>query len=814
MSNQSVANNEQTDLKDLARKLSDAYYNTLQYATLDQEQVIHNLQQLAKYSNDLPTSWFTPQLLDTLAQLKSRFITAADLQLKILESIIALYSSWLRRLTSVQKEHQQQLSLVISVLSDVFKMEDEAYRPLQKDAWVGWVSLIGKSTVLDITLLEGMTKVLENFTANGHNIVKNTPFSDTLSAGVAHALAQTSTLNEFEVNHCERLLQAFLHFVSTSTSPKSQSKSDILGIQGPMTVVNTFEHVVDVRSKEEPRTRAEANLSTLVHLVIDLNEKGKEDDLSPNRIAKVAALAGTVRMLQFNQGKKTKKVSMLREEAEEYLLRQVDTIVNTLSSAKYLKQYHAYQDTVTFLVSCFLIQIPEDRVSTLKELPNLLKMMTSTLLTSPETFNSCDIMHRLKVSPDIKDEVNYLVHQSPLFKEIGRISRAMAKTIAAMLQKDSKTMDGKDAAKTIEIMLDRLVGFSYNTFFDWDQYKANTATIPLNPNDTDIMKQIDNSVWTILKSLLFSFTVILKSVAVDVPNGEGLIRVKHAAQDIVSIYANLNFVTEHLPEGQGRQAYEDIMTNAVAYLLNKENSCELNRLISLAFKDYATQKYLPDNTESYELLSMVKQTRLTFFTDLSEQVMQAIDERLFEEDILPVIYPILKWRRIENKALYESAHSCVISAFTSEKAVSKELAGVYGKILIEGFPEPMTLDQLRYGFNTLVQALCEMDDALAWLTVNHLIQKIDSLKANEKNVALRNQYITALIDLLKPLSLGPFFPFILKEIEMLVHSQESKEIQRATMKIVFETVSGPGISDLRRTEAVGWFLDLKHDLKL
>ena len=125
----------------------------------------------------------------------------------------------------------------------------------------------------------------------------------------------------------------------------------------------------------------------------------------------------------------------------------------------------------------------------------------------------------------------------------------------------------------------------------------------------------------------------------------------------------------------------------------------------------------------------------------------------------------------------------------------------------------MNLDQFRFGYNTLIQVLCGMDDALAWFTVNQLIQKIHSLNT-ESDIVLRNQYTTALIDLLKPISLGPFFPSLLDEIETLIVTQETPKMQKATMKILFETVSGSGISDMRRSEAVGWFLKLKHDLNL
>lgn len=72
-----------------------------------------------------------------------------------------------------------------------------------------------------------------------------------------------------------------------------------------------------------------------------------------------------------------------------------------------------------------------------------------------------------------------------------------------------------------------------------------------------------------------------------------------------------------------------------------------------------------------------------FFSDLVEQVMSRIENQVLEQDILPVLYPILKWKRIANKSLYESAHTAVISAFLAEKPVSRELAGVYSQILIE-----------------------------------------------------------------------------------------------------------------------------------
>lgn len=104
-----------------------------------------------------------------------------------------------------------------------------------------------------------------------------------------------------------------------------------------------------------------------------------------------------------------------------------------------------------------------------------------------------------------------------------------------------------------------------------------------------------------------------------------------------------------------------------------------------------------------------------------------------------------------------------------------------------------------------------MDDALSWLATQYLLDKIHSLTSDEKDLVLLSQYTTALIDLLKPLSLGPFFDRLLQEVETLVlHPSITHDMRTSMLKILFETVSGSGISDMRRVEAVGWFLDLKR----
>lgn len=117
---------------------------------------------------------------------------------------------------------------------------------------------------------------------------------------------------------------------------------------------------------------------------------------------------------------------------------------------------------IAFFAGRCIIQIPTETIAEMKNISVLLKILSSSLLTSPSTFNNGDVLHRLQNTTEMTAEITKLVDQ-PLFKDIGRISRAIAKLNELLLLE-------KKAAGTIQSILDRLVGFSYNAFFDWDRY--------------------------------------------------------------------------------------------------------------------------------------------------------------------------------------------------------------------------------------------------------------------------------------------------------------------------------------------------------
>ncbi|ORZ05842.1 hypothetical protein BCR42DRAFT_427873 [Absidia repens] len=785
-----MASEQQVDLKALSGSLSNSYSSLLQHTSLTKEQVIHHLDQLSTYSSHL-------HLLGTLLVLEAQF--EQDNDVKGLDPIFNLLSVWTRRLSgAATPDVTEKASLLTTVLTlfsekllslDVF---DVATLPIRKNAWLGLVAFVGCSpkSFDEEHLLTAMTKVVQFYTQKQQN--GDTSMVETLEAGVAHALAGSTSLNVFEMDHCQQLLESLIR-LETHRFP-----------EGSWSIALLLEHAVDIRSKLEPTTRAEADIDTLYSLAENILEKQKEspDDL-PAYFSKVAVIAGIVRMLQFNQGQKTTKIQEISQKAQELFITHFNNLLQQSMDRHQTASFSLNQDTLAYFSGQCLPNMP---VKIMKSLDSkaLLQVLISFYSTSDRLWKEGQIIRGLK-----DDTVLVELQKNTLYKEIGRISRAIGKVIQVLLEQD--VQGGPEA---IQSSIDRLDGLSYNVFIDWDQYTAEHEGTTKTGDEQKLYNNVESNMWAIFKTMVFAYTAILKSVAVDVADGQGLIQVPHAVQGILSIYANLNFINEKLGSANGFQAYQETLTNSVAYLKHDDNKCQLNKLMSLAFREYGSNSYTSDQTPSTNIISHIQRCRLLFFMNLAEQVMPELDEQVLEQDILPVIYPILKWKTIIDKDLYESAHAATLSIFSAQKPVSRELAGGYASILINNFPEPLTHHQIRLAYVTMVQSLCELDDSVAWLTVQHVLEKINQLQDDETATTLRSEYLVLLIDLLKPLSLGPFFSKALVIVEKLIKKQETKGMRQSTLKIVYETISGSGISDMRKVEAVGWYLELKRQLSL
>ncbi|KAI8578442.1 hypothetical protein K450DRAFT_246816 [Umbelopsis ramanniana AG] len=764
------------DLKQLAAALHQSYSKYLNTRDLE------SLKHLNQYNSHLPLSWFTPQLLNAL---QAHFSTD-DAQAQ--PPIFGLWSTWIRRLVlsgGDLSEAQAQLTFVVKQFENVLSTEnavDCSHDESVKFAVIALSCMTGIDTGVtnDMELARIMSLALPIAVCSP----QDKDLQDTIDASLSY-------------------------FVGNTTSPEAitfvlSAYTNHLGHQ-LRRIFLLVENASDLRWQDK-------NNGPSLTMLWDALQKVESEKAS--KAASVSAIAGLVRMLQFAKGNRSKSVQHIEREGESVIVNYLNDVTAQWRKSTDAEEISTMQDVTLFMASQCIPAMPQKGLNALDN-ETMLQCLIDGLITSKNTWANGSFFRNIPWESQSALEALEHLTANEKFKDIGRLCRAIGRIIDTSLQVQVKTKSAKPA-EYITQAVERLTAFSYNLYVDWDQCtrQPDYPTPPASAASTDkpepaadrpVNARIHEQVWNVFKTVLFGFTTILLAVAVDAVGGTGFVHVPSVAQDIVVSFANLNFITDHLGVANDFQAYQNTLAAAVTFLKTDDQVQNLNNLMRDSFREYYISKY---STNSTLALTSVQQTRVLFFVDLLEQVVDLINDSTLENDILPVIYQLLG--DDHSKALFESAHAVVLSIFEAKKPVSRELACVYAKILIESYPNKLSHQQLRLAYTNMVQALCEIDDSVAWLTVNHLRQHIDKL--DEKDVIQRSQFLVTLIDQMKPISLGPFFSMMMNDIGNLIRN-ESPASAVALLKIVFETVSGNSISDMRRVDAVCWYLQLKRDIE-
>ncbi|ORY99573.1 hypothetical protein BCR41DRAFT_215499 [Lobosporangium transversale] len=329
-------------------------------------------------------------------------------------------------------------------------------------------------------------------------------------------------------------------------------------------------------------------------------------------------------------------------------------------------------------------------------------------------------------------KLNGMTHQllttttkGPLFTEIGRIAR----TIATLIE----TMD--DWGK-IEHLLERMHSFAINIHVDWSRCSLSSydsfviegqqqKSEPRPEPDPETSKSMA-MLFQVFKTVLFAYTMIFGSINEKWENATvGL--TSQFDFLILDSYAHLFFITYKLGPGSF-QVYEELITSILTRMVTSEG---IAATLQDTDKDgessnhhvllNKTLKRMKPRAE-LGLYDPVMESRTLFYMNLLERIMIAIEEPFLEHELLPMVYPYLL--KNDQRDLFESAHSVIMSVFLTNKTIAKQLAPYYSNLLLQHFPDQINIDQLRAAFTTMIKSLSETEDALAWLCVEKLLEKI------------------------------------------------------------------------------------------
>ncbi|CAG8751936.1 2145_t:CDS:2, partial [Funneliformis mosseae] len=71
--------------------------------------------------------------------------------------------------------------------------------------------------------------------------------------------------------------------------------------------------------------------------------------------------------------------------------------------------------------------------------------------------------------------------------------------------------------------------------------------------------------------------------------------------------------------------------------------------------------------------------------------------------------------RNDDKYIFESENAVILSIFSNQKEIIKELSPYYCNYLLSAYPTKVDAKQLRVAYTTVIKSLSEVDDVLAWL---------------------------------------------------------------------------------------------------
>ncbi|KAF9975649.1 hypothetical protein BGZ73_000605 [Actinomortierella ambigua] len=469
---------------------------------------------------------------------------------------------------------------------------------------------------------------------------------------------------------------------------------------------------------------------------------------------------------------------------------------------------------------------------------------------------------------------------SSLFKEMGRLARSTATLIESV-------QDVQEWRQWVMDLLQNLHAFAINIHVAWS--RSGLSKMPLavavgadpvrdgskQSNQPESLQQLEverrrkmtELMFQVFKTILFATVMILGAIT-ETSGQTARLRLdadllETMDEMMLETFGYLYFVTYAIGGPGTFVVYEELMTTLLTRRVTIDPALLLARTATNAMEDpqapvertyYGALNRWLQATMPRGDLSMddpVAETRVLYYMNLVERVMMAVDEDLLRTQILPLVYPYLIQRGPDtgapnssniHKDLFESAHSVILSVLQTKResagsqssnSISRELAPYYGKLLLSHYPKEINIDQLRAGYTTLVKALSEIDDGLAWLTVERLLERIHesdhvlsevnasstaaqggatgvAAQQQLEQIRQRGELMLVAVDQLTSLNLI-FMESLGQQIRSLLAQEPSAQSRRALLKCVLDVVGSQGVDQTKREWAVKWYLGLVQD---
>ncbi|KAF9902431.1 hypothetical protein EC991_004946 [Linnemannia zychae] len=889
----------------LGKLLSTSFFTVMEFADVSLYLPVENVVMLGQFASQLPASWYSDDFLRTTIRLARRYISTEQqdkvrvpIQIQGLVAITTLWSFWMRKTGSGDANilGQELIEIMAQVLAVPSLFTGPESKGLFGACFSGLATGLDKwAGLMEPKIVEGLVSGLER----GRLSAEDSDM-DGVQASLATVL-RSNIMNETP-DSIEKLVTAFLQSfyggIHSTTMPMAISNVDEL-----FQIQRLFQFVVTQKaglavvkdeddSKKKRKKRKPKKAVVLKGLPwFEALVQGIQGTNALNALPRLLAIAGILRAIQHGEDDPPRVDEESLALIQDVFVSQLNEVIKTFKAEDKMWALSSQIQACLVFATCQTVpNLPACKLEALDR-PFLTSLLVDYMLQPNDGVIPVNEIIRV-INYELARERNRLIlngpsHalltktvRGPLFTEMGRVAR----TVATLIE----SMDGKSEGSRhiwwsqVEDILQKLHSFAINLHVDWSRCALSQADSFIERAEGDRTGGLDTEtikssgmLFQVFKTLLFAYTMIFgaiieKSASDPVPVGVA------SQQDylILDSYAYLFFVTYKLGPG-GFQVYEELVTSILTRMVMSEEQASVLAQHEHDKNEPANRHVLLNKTikammprAELGFHDPVMEGRTLFFMNLLERVMVAIDETLLEDQLLPLVYPYLL--KNDQRDLFESAHSVVMSVFLTNKRIAQQVAPFYSNLLIQHFPEQINIDQLRAAFTTMIRSLSGTEDALAWLCVEKLLERIQQyddmlaeataaiqvdVERREAEKALvdvatsvqqdlsphesathlpslgtltppkataaasmatlerqkeRGQLLLALFDQLSSLNLV-FVETLGIKIRELIVKEPSPVGRRALLKCLLDVIGGPAVDHTKRDWAVKWYLGLANE---
>ncbi|ORX81319.1 hypothetical protein BCR32DRAFT_279793 [Anaeromyces robustus] len=679
------------ELEQLGRLLQCSFYTFLEFSLFSEYLTIENIKILSKYAKNLPTSWFTPDFLQTTLNLAKRE-KEKPVNESCLKEILEIYVWWMKKNSSF-------LSMTLATDIIEFVLEVASIPDLICQSTLIICSAADK---LSAEYVLRLSNILAELLSNDKQLWKDSEKITTITPGLAHLMKlipypgviSTAMINSWSLSEENYKLLHIYHFIL-------KEKLQEAGLIG-----------VGVIKKKK---RNSINNGWLFEIMKSCENKEKP-------VQSLYAMAGILKGFHpytTDNFLKSNESSLVFDKMTKLFSQKILLLLDQLENIPDAKECVAYCFSECFNI-IELIELDHKTFSKLFIDERLLKALFDNIINQLKLEDDFfDNMYKGSIAKDNSYMESFAKKlENPLFNSLGKQSKAFGVILWNHIDhlENLYNLERRSAGeKRVLNIYEGFTNFLKDLYNKWKDCKLNDENVK-SLNDKPIRPQ--ELILRYFRDFLFIYTMITKCLYLDPhphtptvydedddPQKKRKIDFRTCMiLNSLNAFSYLHFVTISF----GEDGF-DIWRDVIEEIISQIEQLKPDGLI----EDVVSQFKVEDISINS---SSMEKYRFIFFLYVSKRLISYLSLHFVHQFMYRPITQFLSIQITDSKNntnninydLFNSSHKTCLSIFENPERFKKlilSIADDYSNLLIHDYPNNIDYQRLRQGYFSLIRGL-------------------------------------------------------------------------------------------------------------